>query len=271
MILEEIAMDDDSPDDVAHRVFGEQLFPDHPLGRDTAGDRDTVQAINADDVRRFFATHYTAGSMVVVARRAASSTTSCCRWSTSAFAACRPRVDGRRSRHAPGAIGGDAARSTTTPSRCTSSSAAARFARGDDDREALDVVNHVLGGGLSSRLFEEIREKSRPRLLRVLRRLGRTPTAARARCTPARSRVTPTRCSTLIRAELDRLVSDGITDDELDIAMGYLTGAFELGLEDTGSRMARNGGLLCTTWRDPSGRRAGGPLGRRRPGGGRAT
>jgi predicted Zn-dependent peptidase len=51
----------------------------------------------------------------------------------------------------------------------------------------------------------------------------------------------------LMRAELDRLVSDGITDDELEVAVGYLTGAFELGLEDTGARMARNGGLLITT------------------------
>ncbi len=51
----------------------------------------------------------------------------------------------------------------------------------------------------------------------------------------------------LMQTELDRLVGDGITDDELDVAVGYLTGAFELGLEDTGSRMARNGGQLITT------------------------
>ena len=51
----------------------------------------------------------------------------------------------------------------------------------------------------------------------------------------------------LMRSELARLVSDGITDDELDVAVGYLTGAFELGLEDTGARMARNGGQLITT------------------------
>jgi len=50
-----------------------------------------------------------------------------------------------------------------------------------------------------------------------------------------------------MRAELDKLVSDGISDEELDVAVGYLTGAFELGLEDTGARMARNGGQLITT------------------------
>jgi predicted Zn-dependent peptidase len=51
----------------------------------------------------------------------------------------------------------------------------------------------------------------------------------------------------LIHEQLELLIKDGITDDELDIAKGYLTGAFELGLEDTGSRMARAAGLLVTT------------------------
>jgi len=51
----------------------------------------------------------------------------------------------------------------------------------------------------------------------------------------------------LLRAELEKLVNDGVSDDELDVAVGYLTGAFELGLEDTGARMARNGGQLVTT------------------------
>lgn len=51
----------------------------------------------------------------------------------------------------------------------------------------------------------------------------------------------------LMRTEIDRLVADGITDEELDVAVGYLTGAFELGLEDTGARMARTGGQLITT------------------------
>ena len=65
VILEELAMDDDSPDDVALRTLTRQLFPDHGLGRDTAGDRDTVRSITADDIRRFHVDHYTTGSTVV--------------------------------------------------------------------------------------------------------------------------------------------------------------------------------------------------------------
>ena len=51
----------------------------------------------------------------------------------------------------------------------------------------------------------------------------------------------------LLHGELDHLAADGITDEELDIAVGYLTGAFELGLEDTGARLARTAGQLITT------------------------
>ena len=51
----------------------------------------------------------------------------------------------------------------------------------------------------------------------------------------------------LIGDELARLVADGISDEELAIAMGYLTGSYEMGLEDTGARMARIGGMLVTT------------------------
>jgi predicted Zn-dependent peptidase len=53
----------------------------------------------------------------------------------------------------------------------------------------------------------------------------------------------------VLRDELARLVRDGITDEELDVARGYLTGAFELGLEDTGNRMARTASQLITTGR----------------------
>jgi predicted Zn-dependent peptidase len=75
----------------------------------------------------------------------------------------------------------------------------------------------------------------------------------------------------LLRAELDKLVDNGISDEELDVAIGYLTGAFELGLEDTGARMARNGGQLITTGSVRADRRAGCPVGRRRPGGVKRT
>ena len=65
VILEELLMDEDSPDDRAHTLLYESLFPDHPLGRETAGERETVEAITPDDVRQFFHRWYRPASMVV--------------------------------------------------------------------------------------------------------------------------------------------------------------------------------------------------------------
>ena len=120
------------------------------------------------------------------------------------------------------------------------------LARGDDDREALDVVNHVFGGGLSSRLFEEIRER-RGLAYSVYSGVSAYADSGAFQMYAGTQPEHGDEVIGLMRAELDRLISDGISDEELEVAVGYLTGAFELGLEDTGARMARNGGQLITT------------------------
>ena len=244
VILDELAMDDDSPEDVAHRVFAEQVFGGHPLGRETAGERDSVNSITTDDVRAFFAEHYRAGNTVVAVAGAVDADAVIARWSPRRSRRC-PRATVGWDAPPPPATPARRSTSTTTPSRCTSSWAAARSPATDPDREALDVVNHVLGGGLSSRLFEEIREK-RGLVYSVFSGLAcYSDTGAWSISTSAQPRHAD-EVVRLVNAELTRLVADGITDDELEIAKGYLTGSYELGLEDTGSRMARNGGLLCT-------------------------
>jgi predicted Zn-dependent peptidase len=242
VILEEIAMDDDSPDDVAHRVFGEQLFPDHPLGLDTAGSPDTVEAITPDDIRQFFEQRYTAGSMFASIAGPLSHDEMLALVEPS-FVRIRAG-DGRTARQAPGAIAGDSAVADDTEQVQLVIGGRA-FDRNDPDREALDVVNHVLGGGLSSRLFEEIRER-RGLVYSVYSSVGLYSDCGLWTVAAGSQPRHAVEVLSLIRAELDRLVAHGITDDELEIATGYLTGAYELGLEDTGSRMARNAGQLCT-------------------------
>ncbi|MGD9997053.1 MAG: M16 family metallopeptidase [Ilumatobacteraceae bacterium] len=242
VILEEIAMDDDSPDDVAHRVFGEQMFPDHPLGRDTAGSRESVTAIAADQVRTFFDEGYRAGAMYAsVASPLAHD--EMLAMTARAFGRVHPG-GGTPPRFDPDGVAGDRTVDDDTEQVQLVLGGRA-FDRADPDREALDVVNHVLGGGLSSRLFEEIRERrglvySVYSSLALYSDCGVWTVSAGAQPQHAEPVLA------LIRAELDKLVTGGITDDELDIAVGSLTGTFELGLEDTGSRMARNAGLLCT-------------------------
>ena len=243
VILEELAMDDDSPDDVAHRMFATQLFADHPLGRETAGDRDTVQAINAADVRSFFESHYHAGSMVVTFAGPIHHDEAL-KLISSAFAEVRSSGE-MVARQPPQSVGdNDSIDDDTEQVHIVMGGRA--LARGDDDREALDVVNHVFGGGLSSRLFEEIRER-RGLAYSVYSGVSAYTDSGAFQMYAGTQPEHGDEVIGLMRAELDRLVSDGVTDDELDVAVGYLTGAFELGLEDTGARMARNGGQLITT------------------------
>ena len=243
VILEELAMDDDSPDDVAHRVFLEQLFADHPLGRDTAGERTTVQAITPDDVRSFFESHYHAGSMVITLAGPIEHDDAL-DMVADAFVDVRP-ARARLVRSAP----------TTSRAGLTIDDDTEQvhivmggpgINRRDGDREALDVVNHVLGGGLSSRLFEEIRER-RGLVYSVYSGASAYEDAGAFQLYAGTQPEHADEVIGLMQGELAKLVADGVTDDELDVARGYLTGAFELGLEDTGARMARNGGLLTTT------------------------
>jgi predicted Zn-dependent peptidase len=243
VILEELAMDDDSPDDVAHRMFASQLFAEHPLGRETAGDRNTVQAINADDVRKFFESHYHAGSMVVTLAGPIGHDEAL-ELISAAF------VDVRSTgvvpvRTAPDSVGGDDSIDDDTEQVHIVMGCRA-LPRGDEDREALDVVNHVFGGGLSSRLFEEIRER-RGLAYSVYSGVSAYADTGAFQMYAGTQPEHGDEVIGLLRAELDKLVDNGISDEELDVAVGYLTGAFELGLEDTGARMARNGGQLITT------------------------
>ncbi len=236
-------MDDDSPDDVAHRAFSAQLFADHPLGRETAGDRQTVQRITPADVRRFFESHYHADSMVISLAGPIDHDEALKLVST-AFADLRPTGQVPE-RVAPASMGNDHWIDDDTE-QVHIVMGGRSLARGDDDREALDVVNHVFGGGLSSRLFEEIRER---RGLAYSVYSG-VSAYADSGAFQMYAGTQPGRCDDvveLMRSELDRLVKHGISDDELDVATGYLTGAFELGLEDTAARMARNGAQLITT------------------------
>jgi predicted Zn-dependent peptidase len=242
VILEELAMDDDSPDDVALRTLTRQLFPDHGLGRDTAGDRDTVRSITADDIRRFHRDHYTTGSTVVAVAGEVEHDE--IRDAVAAAFADLPEGDGRVPRHRPGDVGESFA--IDDDSEQIHLAIGGRAVRRDDpDREVLDVVNHVFGGGLSSRLFDEIRER-RGLAYSVY---SATSSFADAGAWSVYAGAMPEHVGEverLVHGEIERLVSGGISAEELDVAVGYLTGAYQLGLEDTAARMSRLGGMLTT-------------------------
>ena len=243
VILEELAMDDDTPDDVAHRRFAAALFHGHALGRDPAGDREHVQAITPDNVRSFFGEHYRAEAMVV-ATAGPLSHDEMLVGIEKAFGGV-PVGGARPVRTAPPQPGASSDLNDDTE-QVHIVMGGRGLQRSDPRREALDVVNHVLGGGLSSRLFEEIRER-RGLAYSVYSGVSSYADAGVFQLYAGTQPEHRDEVSSLMSGELAKLVADGITDEELDVAIGYLTGAFELGLEDTGARMARTGGQLITT------------------------
>lgn len=246
VVLEELAMDDDSPDDVAHRESMAALFRGHPLGRDTAGERETVAEMEPEAIRSFFRRWYTPATTTVavagpVVHDAVVEAVER-GFMTDAESSQRP---GREAPSAP------VASTLAVPDDTEQVHlvwAWPGVARTDEDREALDVANHVLGGGLSSRLFDEIRE-----------RRGLAYAVYSGTIAYADSGVVSLYVGTMpehvdevrdvLEYEIERLVTGGVTPEELEIAVGYLTGSYELGLDDTGARMARAGGQWTTLGR----------------------
>ncbi len=240
VILDELAMDDDSPEDVVHRVFAEQVFGGHPLGRETAGERDSVRSITVDDVREFFAAHYRTGN-TVVAVAGAVDVDEVVERVAHAFERM-PAGDSKTERDAPDETGSSVEVDDDTE-QVHLVLGGRSISRTDADREALDVVNHVLGGGLSSRLFDEIRERRGLAYSVFSSSAAYVDTgmwSVYAGTLPEHA----AEVRRLVGVEIERLVADGITADELDIAQGYLTGSYEMGLEDSGARMSRLGGQL---------------------------
>lgn len=244
VILEELAMDDDSPEDVVHREFNAAVFGDHPLGWDTAGDRTSVRGLTGEAVRNFYAQQYVTEN-TVVAVAGAVDPDEVIDQVTKAF---DPLPTGRapRDRREPDA---DAMRSGATVAIDDDTEQVHLVVGGrsvrrlDPDRDALDIANHILGGGLSSRLFDEIRER------RGLAYSVFSSAAAYADsgAWSVYAGTMPEHASdvrSLIGVEVARLVEHGITPDELDIAQGYLAGSYEMGLEDSGARMSRLAGQL---------------------------
>ena len=244
VILEELAMDDDAPDDVALRTLTRQLFGDHGLGRDTAGD-----GRRSGDPGRRCAGLLRAALPGRRRRRSPSQATSITTRSWSpveqAFAEL-PVGDGRVARGRPGR--GEPELAIDDDSEQVHLAIGGRsVARDDPDREALDVVNHVFGGGLSSRLFDEIRER-RGLAYSVY---SATSAYADAGSWSVYAGAMPEHAGDVARARSTSELAAPRRGRHHGRRAGRSPsatspGAYEMGLEDTGARMSRLGGMLAT-------------------------
>ena len=241
VILEEVLMHRDEPMDVVQEQFANAMFPNHPLGREVLGEPEVIRKVTVPAIRSFFDEHYLPGNMVI----AAAGDLDHERLAVGIEARFAGRHDGRPPvRRAPR----EDAVALVVESRETEQAQLVLGVRAPDrhsaDRFALAVLNHILGGGLSSRLFQEIREARG-----LAYSIGSDRSAYDDAGTLAVSVGTAPghahEVLDLLHAELDRLGAEGITPRELEVAKGHLRADLLLSLEDSGSRMARIGsGLL---------------------------
>lgn len=235
VILEELLMSDDDPDDVVDAALWEAAFPDHPLGREVLGSADTVADMGRDQIAGFHERWYRPANLVVAAAGNLHHDAV-----VEPIAAFFEHLDPgvRPVRHRPRVPSVPVVVRHRATEQAHVAMSWSALDHDDDDRYALAVANHVLGGGPASRLFGEIRE------LRGLVYSVHSAPAAYSDCgvlvvglgtAPARV----PEVLELVRAVLDDLLAEGITADEQRVAQGYLEGSLLLGLEDSGSRMAR--------------------------------
>jgi predicted Zn-dependent peptidase len=204
------------------------------------GTKETVEAATRDEIAEFFAQWYLPRNLVVVAAGNLEHDRV-----VDAFAGSLGALEGgeRPVRTAPGL--------TVEPRKVLDDpTEQAHLAMGwraidhfDDDRYALTLANQVLGGGMSSRLFQEVREQ-RGLCYSVY---SWASTYVDAGCAGIYAGTAPSRVGELLSViddEVAKLVASGITEAELAVAKGYIEGSLVLGLEDSGSRMGRLGRSL---------------------------
>jgi predicted Zn-dependent peptidase len=244
VILEEIAMNEDDPADAVQEAFAGLLHGDSPLGRPILGTVDSIRGLSRTAIAGYYRRRYVAPNIVV----------------TAAGNLTHNQVvrEVRRAFHKAGALGAD---SVPAPTRRGVSRQVPRpgikvlrrpteqanlvlgmpgLQRTDPRRFACGVLNAALGGGMSSRLFQEVREK-RGLAYSVYSFTAQYADAGAfaiyAGCLPQKIDEVLDVC----RTELAAVAAEGITPDELARGIGQLKGAYVLGLEDTGQRMSRLG------------------------------
>ncbi len=237
VILEEIHLHHDEPADVVHELVHAGAWPRHPLGHEVLGHARTIETMSATDIRGYFESHYRPASIVVAAAGGVEH--------DAVVDGIARRYRGPEGSRPPRPADEGAVRHGVELQHRDTEQAHVvvgleGLARDDEDRYALTVLNQLLGGGMSSRLFQEIREERGLAYSVYSYRAAYAETGLLA----LYAGTSPARAGTvldLMAAELDRLGSEGVGERELEVARGHVRGSLVLGLEDTASRMSRLG------------------------------
>ncbi len=235
VILEEFEAALDTPDDLVFMNLAEGLFPDHPVGREVLGRIETIEGLTAEEISAFHSSWYRPNRFVIAAAGAVEHD-----WlvqEADKFGDGLAPGLSREQPQNPDALCVTAARPIEQV-HCAWGWRSPES--GHADRFAQSVLNHVLGGGPTSRLYTEIREQ------RGLAYAVQTSHSSHSDCGSfALYLATAPRHLSTVRTVLEDVLGDlcasGVTEEELTVAKGYLAGSMLMGLEDSDARMSRLG------------------------------
>jgi predicted Zn-dependent peptidase len=235
VILEEIKMVEDAPDDLVHEVFAQQFWSRHPLGRPILGTPETVASFDSDRLRQYFDRTYLAPNLIIAAAGHLD------------HASLKVLVEQSFAEVSPGAAAGADEPPAVTPGLvvrqkeieqshlCLGTPA---YPQAHDDRHALYVLNTILGGSMSSRLFQHVREE-RGLAYAVFSNLTTYSDAGAITIYAGCATEKVGEVVDLTLAELRHLREAIVPDDELQRAKDHLKGSLMLSLENTSSRMSQ--------------------------------
>jgi predicted Zn-dependent peptidase len=243
VILDEIAMHDDDPEDVVTNLYAATSWPSSPLGRPIAGTATSIANLTRAQINRFYRVAYSPENMVVAVAGNLEHT-DVVRLVRAAFTRSGFLTD-RTARPAAPRNGGRFRKASAGRAEVHRPFEQVNLtlgfnglARTDERRYALGVLNAVLGAGPSSRLFQEVRER-RGLAYSVYSYITHYADAGSfcvgAGCLPGKL----DDVLAVVHEELASLAEHGITHEELERGQGQLRGGMVLGLEDSASRMAR--------------------------------
>jgi predicted Zn-dependent peptidase len=233
VILEEIKMVEDTPDDLVHEMFTQSFWEGHPLGRPILGSRETVEAFTQPVLRDYFRNVYVARNLVVAA--AGNLQHEAFRDLIGAAFSQVP-LDGTTSaEQAPPQFPRLLTREKELEQShiCLGTRA---YPQNHDDRYALYILNTLLGGSMSSRLFQNIREK-RGLAYAVFSGLAAYRDAGMLTIYAGCANESVPEVIDLVVEEIRGLKRERLPDAELRRAKDHLKGNLMLSLESTSSRM----------------------------------
>jgi predicted Zn-dependent peptidase len=245
VIIEELRMYLDSPADHVHTVFEEVLWPGHPLGVDVAGTETSLRGLGVADMRAFMDQTYRAPALVITAAGNLDH--------DQLVDLLEPRLEGWSAQPAPGYLASSAPPATPGVRLLSKPTEQAHIVLGTrcvsyfhPDRYVLDIANGILGEGMSSRLFLELRER-RGLAYDVHSWVGKLSDSGSAGVYVGTE---PRKAEEAVRAvvaELRRLCTEPVGAAELTKAREYYKGRLLLYLESTSSMASWLGGQLLLT------------------------